>query len=176
MGLIENVTYNNYERKGTLQGHSGSSQREESRSSIPWAPPQIENKNKTHKAQQQVPKTKTKKLGCSILKPESASQKFTKQLCKLLQHVLLLKCPGSWNPAGGVHSLLLLEKEWFTSTSTSSPTLLSQSWSACFKLQDFPLFSDPPHSQTHAYTVMYHLSTNHQLVNIHFLLSSSHLV
>jgi len=40
-------------------------------------PPQTENKNKTHKAQQQVPKTKTKKLRCSILKPESASRKFT---------------------------------------------------------------------------------------------------
>lgn len=149
MGLNENVTYNNYERKGTLQGHSGSSQRKESRSSFPWAPPQIENKNKTHKAQQQVPKTETKKLRCSILKSESASRK---QLCKLLQHVLLFKCPGSWNPADGAHSLLLLEKEWFTST--SSPTLLSQSQSTCFKLQDFPLFSDPsplPNTWVHSH-------------------------
>lgn len=171
MGLNENVTYNNYERKGTLQGHNGSSQRKEFRNSFPCAlPPQIENKNKTHKAQQQVPKTKTKKLQCSIPRPESASRKFMKQLCKLLQHVLLFRCPGSWNPADGAHSLLLLEKEWLTSTSTSSPTLLSQSWSKCFQLQDFPSSSDPPHPQTLEYTVLYHLSTNHKFVTIHFLL------
>lgn len=41
MGLNENVTYNNYERKGTLQGHNGSSQRKEFRNSFPCAlPPQ----------------------------------------------------------------------------------------------------------------------------------------
>lgn len=116
MRLNENVTYNNYERKGlyrdTLGVHKGKSS--EALSHEPPPPPAIENKNKTHKAQQQVPKTKTKNLQCSILKPESASWKFTKQPCKLLQHVLLFKCPGSWNPADGVPSLLLLEKEWFT--------------------------------------------------------------
>lgn len=142
------------------------------------APPNWKRKQNTQSATagSKNKNNNNKKLGCSILKPESASQKFTKQLRKLLQHVLLFKCPGSWIPTDGAHSLLLLEKEWFTSTSTSNPTLLSQSWSMCFKLQDFPLFSDPPHSQTHEYTVVDHLSTNHQFVNIHFLLSSSHLV
>lgn len=80
-----------------------------------------------------------------MLKSESASWKFKKQLCMLLQPFLLFECSRSWNPVDGTHSLLLLEKELFTSSSTSRPTLLSQSWSKLFKLQDFlstSLFSD----------------------------------
>lgn len=100
-----------------------------------------------------------------MLKSESASWKFKKQLCMLLQPFLLFECSRSWNPVDGTHSLLLLEKELFTSSSTSRPTLLSQSWSKLFKLQDFlstSLFSDPPHYQTPECTDVYHLSTNHK--------------
>lgn len=101
------------------------------------SPPQTENKNKTHKAQQQVPKTKTKNLQCSILKPESASWKFMKQPCKLLQHVLLFKCPGPGTLQMEPPHYYCLKKSDSPSTSTSSPTFLSQSWSKCFKLQVF---------------------------------------
>lgn len=124
-----------------------------------WPPNR--NKNKTHKAQQQVPKTKTKtKLQCSILKPESISMwKFVKQLCKLLQHFLLFKCSRSWNPRDGTHSLLLLKKELFTSSSTNGPTLLSQAGLSVLNFSTFCLFSDPPHAQTRVHR---HITRLHQ--------------
>lgn len=109
MGLNENVTYNILKEKGLYRDTVGV-HRGKSSEALSHEAPQVENKNKTHKAQQQVPNTKTNKLQCSTPKPESASWTFTKQLHKLLQHFLLFKCSRSENPVGGTHSLLLLEK------------------------------------------------------------------
>lgn len=125
-------------------------------------------------------KQKQKNCQCSILKPESASWKFVKQPCKLLPHFLLFRCSRSWNSIDGTRSLLLLEKELLTSSSTSSPTLLSQSWSKCFKLQDFLsnslLVILPIPKFVSKKTCVTSSPPTTKFMNIHFLLSSSLLV
>lgn len=113
--------------RDTMGVHKGKSS--ETPSHAPCSPPQIEKKKQNTQSATAGSKKKNKET--PMLHPEAriSLKEVLKQLCKLLQHVLLFRCPGSWNPADGAHSLLLLEKEWLTSTSTSSPTLLSQSWS-----------------------------------------------
>lgn len=82
--------------------------------------PQIENKNKTHKAQQQVPKTKkTKKLQHAILKPKSTLWKEVMVWTALaFASVWVFPHPGTLYRS---HSPLLLE-ESFISGSTHSPS------------------------------------------------------
>lgn len=170
MGLNENVTYNILKEKGLYRDTVGV-HRGKSSEALSHEAPQVENKDETHKAQQQVPNTKTNSNAPSQSqnRPRGSSRSncwscFSIFFCL---NVLSPRTPQ----VGPTHCYC--SKKLFASSSTSSPTLLSQSWSECFNLQHILsslLFSDPSHSQAHEN--MYHLSTN-QFLNTHFLLSSS---
>lgn len=171
MGLNENVTYNNYERKGTLQGHSGSSQRKESRSSFPWAPPKLKTKTKHTKRNSRFQKQKQKNSDA----PSWSQNQPHGSNCASCSSTF--SCLSALGPG-----TLQMEPTRFycLKKSDSLPQAAPPSWAkASQRVLNFRTFRSsvtPPHSQTHEYTVMNHLFTNHKFVNIHFLLASSHSV
>lgn len=101
--------------------------------------------------------------------------KFMKQLRKLLQCFLLLKCSKSWNFVDGTH-IAIAWKGFSLPVLEAAPFSQAKADQKCFKFQNsLSNLSSMilPHSQTHEYTNKYNCSPTTKFVNMHFLLSNS---